>query len=156
MLRKLAAVDPLPPELARRRVLRSRPCQRDIRFLALAKGLGGMRSGAFEAHSQIRHQPQRDVSVAPLGDGLPIARPGVLPVRGRLTVIEDGMAGEAQLDAADDAFRRAQEDVLRFLVGGWAAVRPRAPLAVVPGTDAQRVADDQPARARPPRGLQDE
>src|SRR5712692_6429707 len=64
------------------------------------------------------------------------------------------MAVEAQLDAPDHAFRGAEEDVLGLLVGGRAPVRPGAPLAVVPGSDAQTIADDQPARAGPPGRLQ--
>src|SRR5712691_443794 len=66
------------------------------------------------------------------------------------------MAVEAQLDAPDDAFRGAQEDVLRLLVGGRAPVRPGAPLAVIPGTDAQAIADDEPAGAGAPGRLQHE
>ena len=66
------------------------------------------------------------------------------------------MAVETQLHAADHALRSTEEDVLGFLVSGRAAVRARAPLAVIPGADAQRVPDYQPARARAPCGFEDE
>src|SRR5260370_40715384 len=66
------------------------------------------------------------------------------------------MAVEAQLDAPDHALRGPEKDVLGLLVGGRAPVRPGAPLAVIPGTDAQAIADDQPAGAGAPCGLQHE
>ena len=66
------------------------------------------------------------------------------------------MTVKAQLDAADHALCGAQQDVLGLVVGGRAAVRAGAALLVVPGPDAEGVADDEPARARAPRGLDHE
>src|ERR1700736_6607500 len=42
------------------------------------------------------------------------------------------------------------------MVGRRPPVGPRPALAVVPGSDAKRVADDEPAGPRPPRRLQDQ
>src|SRR5260370_27697447 len=101
MLGKLAAVDPLAPEirrsldagerlvgvgrrrvlgpeLARRRVLRARPRERDVRLLALAQGLAGMRAPAFEAGPEVGDQAEGDVAFATFRAGLAVARPGGL------------------------------------------------------------------------------
>src|SRR5260370_31658579 len=144
----------LGPELVSRRVLRPRPGERHKGLLSLAQGLGGVRARSFEAHAQVRDQPQRDVALAAPRYGLPVTRPGVLPLGCRLPIVEGGMAVEAQLDTADYTLRRAQEDVLSLVVGGRPAMRPRSALAVVPGADAQRVADDEPAGACTPCGIE--
>src|SRR5205085_3267572 len=116
----------------------------------------GMRAGSFEAHPEVGDEPDRDLVLAPAGDGFVVAGAGVLPPGRGLAIVEDGLAVEAQLDAADDAARGAEQDVLRLVVRRRPAVGARAPLAVVPGPDAHRVAHDQPAGPRAPRGLQDQ
>src|SRR5258706_9566354 len=146
----------LGPELLARRVLRARPRQRGVRALALAQRAARVRARALEADAKVRHEAQRDVAVAAGRDRLAVARARVLPLRRRAPVVERRLAVEAQVDAAHNALGRAQKDVLGLVVGGRPAVRARPPLAVVPGPDAQRVADDEPAGARPPRGLDDE
>jgi len=64
---------------------------------------------------------------------------------GRLAaVVEDGLADEFDLDASRDALDRADEQVIRVVVGGRAGVRCDR---VFPGRRAhrQRVPDDDPA-----------
>ena len=179
VLREFAAVDPFPPEVGRPlhalesllhggrgrvlgpvllagRVPRARPHHRHVRTLALTQRLGRVRAGALEADPQVGHEPDRDLVLASAGDRLVVAGSAVLPPGVRLSVIEDRLAVERQLDLADDASSRPQEDVLRLVVGRRPAIGARAALAVIPGSDAHRVADDQPARARAPGGLQDE
>ena len=73
-----------------------------------------------------------------------------------MAVVEHRLAVERELDLADHAARRAQQDVLGLVVRRRPAVRAGAPLAVIPGPDAHRVADDQPAGACPPGRLEDE
>ena len=179
MLGELAAVDPLPPEVGglldpverlldggRRRVLgpvllagrvpRARPDHRHVRPVARAQRLGRVRARTLEAHPHVRDEAEGDLVLASARDGLVVAGAVVLPLGVGLPVVEDGLAVQGQLDLADHAPRRAEKDVLRLVVGRRPAVGARAALAVVPGPDAHGVAHDQPARARPPRGLQDE
>ncbi len=174
---KLAPVDPLAPEVRgaldtlkrllsgrRRRVLvpvllagrvaRARPHQRGVRALALAQGLRRMRAGAFETDAKIGHQADGHLVLAAARDRLVVSRAGVIPRRGRLTVVEDRLAVEAQLDAAHDAPRGAQQDVLGLAVRRRPAVGAGAALAVIPGPDAHRVPHDEPAGARAPRRLE--
>src|SRR5205809_1865747 len=146
----------LGPELLACRVLRARPSQRCVGALALAQRGGGVRAGALETDAQVRDQAQRDVAVAPSRDRFAVARARVLPFRRVAAVVERRLAVEAELDAAHHALGGAQQDVLGLVVGRRPAVRARPALAVVPGADAQRVADDEPAGARPPGGLDDE
>src|ERR1700730_11797154 len=42
------------------------------------------------------------------------------------------------------------QPVLRLMIGGWAAVRTRTALLVVPGSDPEGIADEQPAGVRSP------
>ena len=75
----------------------------------------------LEAHAQVRDQLDRHLILAAARECLVVALPGVLPFRLGLAVVEDRLAVERQLDLTDDAARCAQEDVLRFVVGGRAA-----------------------------------
>src|SRR6202165_2895012 len=177
MLWELAAIDPLAPVvggpldpleslldrrrrrvllpvLLRGRVARARPDHGDVGALTLAQRFRRVGARSFESHSEVRDEPQRHLRLATAGDRLSVAGSGVLPFGGGASVIEHGVAVEAQLDVTDDAARGAQQDVLRLVVARRPAVGAGSPLAVVPGTDAQRIADDQPARPRAPRGLQ--
>ena len=106
MLRKLAAVDPLAPEVGRlldpverlldsrrrgvlspvllaRRVARARPHHRDVGTLALAQRLGRVRARTLEADAQVGDQPDRHLVLAAARDRLVVARPRVLPLRRR-------------------------------------------------------------------------
>src|SRR5260370_33930599 len=97
MLRELAVVDPLAPEigralgareglvgirrgrmlgpeLARRRVLGSRPGEGHVRLLALAQCLRSVRPRALEAHPKVSHESKGHVAVATSRHGLAIAR----------------------------------------------------------------------------------
>src|SRR5919204_910259 len=179
VLRELAPVDPLPPEVGgaldalerfvggrRRRVLgpmlgarrmpRPGPDHGHIGALALAEDLARVRARPLEPHAQVRDQPDRNLVLTAARQRLVVTRARVLPLRAGLSVVEDRLAVEAELDLADDAPRCAQEDVLRLVVVGGTAVCARAPLAVVPRADAHGVADDHPAGARPPRRLEHE
>src|SRR5207302_46934 len=146
----------LGPVLLAGRVARSRPHQGGVCALALAQRLGCMRARAFETHAKVGDEPDRNLVLAAARDGLVVSLPRVLPLRRRLAVVEDRLAVQAQLDAPDDASRRAQQDVLGLAVGWRPAIRPRAPLAVVPGPDAHGDAHDEPAGARAPRRLEHE
>src|ERR1700681_258301 len=72
----------------------------------------------------------------------------------RPSVIEHRAAIKAELHAPDNAFGGSEQDVLGLMIRRGPAVRSRTTLAVVPGTDAERVAHDQPTGTGPPRGLQ--
>ena len=80
---------------------------------------------------------------------------GVLPARLLPAVVEDRLAVHDQLDLAVDAADHAQQDVVGVVVGRCAAVGARAVLLVVPRSDQQDLADDDPAVARAPAGLED-
>src|SRR5205823_6339335 len=124
--------------------------------LALPQHIGRVRARAFEPNPKVGHEPDRHLVLTTARDCLVVAVPRVFPLRTGPPVIEDRLAVEAQLHAADHAASGPQQDVLRLVVGQRATVRARAALAVVPGPDAHGVADDEPARARPPGGLLDQ
>src|SRR5215472_8264021 len=123
---------------------------------ALPEVSGRVGSWPFEAHPQVGDQPQRHVVVTACGDRLVVALTHVRPLSGRLTVVEDGLAVEAQLDPAHDAARGTDQHVLRFLVGWRPPVVAGALKLVIPGTDRQCVANYEPAGASAPRRLQDQ
>ncbi len=79
---------------------------------------------------------------------------GVLPAAAHPPVVERRLADERQLHLAVDAADRAQQHVVGVVVGGHAPVRVRALAVVVPWADQQDVADDDPAAARAPAGLE--
>ena len=89
------------------------------------------------------------------GDRLAVAGPRVLPRDALAPVVHARLALHVHLDAAVDAAHRAQQDVVGVVVGRRAPVRVRALVVVVPRPDEQHVADDDPARARAPRRLED-
>ena len=70
-------------------------------------------------------------------------------------VVEDRLAVHHRLDLARDAPDGAQQDVLGLVVVGCPAVRRRAVDRVVPRSDQQHVADDDPSRRGAPAGLED-
>src|ERR1700682_4868340 len=104
----------------------------------------------FEADPEVGDQPQRDVGRTPGRDRLAVAIPLVIPPGRSPAIVENRVAVEADLHAADDAARRAQQDVLRFVVGGRPAMSRGPALAVVPGADAERVTHDHPAGSGSP------
>src|SRR5438105_6482186 len=151
MLRKVAPVDPvtpevrgpldaveglggvlrrgaLGPELRGVRPVRARPADGGEGALTLLQGLGGVRTRPFEADPEVGDQPQGNVAFPAGRDRLPVATVGVLPARAGLPVVEDRLAVEADLDRADDAAGRPEEDVLGLGVGRRAAMGPRAAL----------------------------
>ena len=140
VLGKFAPIDPLAPELGRaldplerlldgrgRRVLspvflargmaRPRPNHRDVGAFALAEHLGGVCARPFEPDPQVGDKPDRHLVLAAARDRLVVALARVLPFRACLPVIEDRLAVEAQLHAADHAARGPQQDVLSLVVG---------------------------------------
>src|SRR5262249_48339230 len=123
----------LVPELLARRVQRARPREGRVGALTGAQRGRRVRARALEPDPQVGDQAQWYVVGAAGRGGLAVARARVLPLRGRPAVVEDGVAVEAQLDAADDALRRAQEDVLGLVVGRRPAVGAGPALLVVPG-----------------------
>ena len=69
-------------------------------------------------------------------------------------VVEDGLADELDLDAAVDALDRANEHVVGVVIGRRTRMR-RDLILVIPRPDRERVANDDPARRRLPRRLED-
>ena len=84
---------------------------------------------------------------------LVVAGARVLPVSSLRPVVELRRALEVQVDQALDAIRDADHAVLGLVVGRGAPVARLALVLVMPRPDRQEVVDDQPARARHPRGL---
>ena len=115
---------PLGPVLLRRGPLRARPAQCREGPVALAQGGPGVRASAFEADPEVGDQPQLDVALAAVGDRLAVALVGVLPAGLGTAVVEHRLAVQAQLDVADDALHRAEQDVLGLVVGRWPPVVP--------------------------------
>src|SRR5438445_5668539 len=118
MLGKLAAVDPLAPEIRgaldtlksllgsrRRRVLgpvllagrvaRPGPHQSRVRTLTLAQRLGRVRAGPLETHAKVGDAADRDLVLAAARDGFVVARPGVVPLGLRLVRVVDMTPVEA-------------------------------------------------------------
>ena len=131
------------------------PADRDESGLALAQRRAGGEPRALEAGVQVGGAGQLDVRALAAGDGVVVARAGVLPARRVEAVVEARLALELQLDHPLRAARRADEGVVGFPVGRGAALAVGALGRVVPGADCQRVTDDQPARAHLPGGLDD-
>src|SRR4029450_3813985 len=100
---------PLGPVLLRGRPLRARPAQGGERPVALVQGHPGVRSAALEPDPEVGDQPQLDVALAAVGDGLAVALARALPAGLGTAGVEHRLAVQAQLDAADDALHRAQE-----------------------------------------------
>jgi hypothetical protein len=70
-------------------------------------------------------------------------------------VVEDRLAVEDHLHLAVDATDRAQQDVLRVVVGGRPVVSRRPLVVVPPRADQQDVTDDHPAGRSSPACLED-
>ena len=76
------------------------------------------------------------------------------PLRRDAAVVEDGLADELDLDTAVDALDRAYEHVVGIVIGRGTRMR-RDLILVIPRPDRERVANDDPARRRLPRRLED-
>ncbi len=163
MVGELPAVEPVLPVVrgpreplvgvlvvARRVVLA--PGQRAEDLLALLHHVACGRARALEAEVEVGDQPQVEVAV---GDaGLVVALLPVAPAAALAPVVEGRLAVERHLHLAVDAANGAQQHVVGVVVGRRAAVRVRAVVVVVPRTDQQDVAHDQPAAGRVPTRLE--
>src|SRR4029077_532856 len=92
------------------------------------------------------------VATGHLGVGAGVA--AAFPVTPDLAVLERWIADHLQVHLPLDALHRPHEDVLGLVV------RRRTPVGLevvvrAPVSEGERVADDDPARARHPRGLDD-
>ena len=81
---------------------------------------------------------------------------GVLPIRRATVIVERGLTAHLEFDGAADAFDRTEKGVFGIPVGRCALVRVRSLVDVVPGTENQGVADDEPAGLGLPGGLENE
>src|SRR5262249_32008467 len=104
----------------------------------------------FEPHPQICDQPHRHVVLAASGDRLVVALPDVRPLGRRLTVVEDRLAVETQLDPAHDAAGGADQHVLRLLVSWWAPVGARGAAPVNRGPEDTALPTPHPPGRSPP------
>ena len=129
--------------------------ERDERGVAVVQRREARDARALEADAQVGRQRQLGRPALGGRDRLAVAVADVLPLRVAAAVVEDRVALELDLDRAVDAAHRAQQHVVGVVVRGRAAMRRRALVGVVPRADEQHVADDHPAAARAPRGLED-
>ena len=163
---EVAAVEPVLPvvggpdealvgllEVLGRRVLA--PRERGVHGLARLDQVAAGDARALDAEVHVRRDAQLEVRAGRARDRRPVGVAVVLPRHAARAVVEDGLAGEAELDLAVDAAHRAHEDVVGVVVGRRAAVRARAVGLVVPRPDEQRVADDDPAALGAPARLED-
>ena len=164
---EVAVREPLVPEVGRvdeavvglvvgLRALVLGPRERDEGGVAVAQRRARPGPRALEAEAQVGRE--RDGEVARrLGapDADVVARVPVGPLDVLAAVVEHRLAVHVHLDEAVDAAHRAQQDVVGVVVGRRPAVRVRAVGLVVPRADEQDVADDDPARPRAPRRLED-
>ena len=129
--------------------------ERDERRVTVVERGQGAHARAFEADAQVGRQHQLGGPAVGGRNRLGVSLADVVPLRVAAAVVEDRVALELDLHRAVDATDGAQQHVVGVVVRRRAAVRGRALLGVVPGTDEQDVAHDHPATARPPRGLED-
>ena len=109
---------------------------------------------ALDAEVEVGHQPQRRAAVGGV-EGVGVVRDS-RPRRGHAAVVEHRLAEQLDLGVAVDAGDRPDEDVVGLVVGRRTRVGGRRALrALAPRADDERVADDDPARRRHPRRLQD-
>ena len=107
---------------------------------------------AFEAEAQVCGQPDPRVATGRLGDA--ISRTCVRPGGAVATVVENGLAVEAELNRAVDTTDGAEEDVLGLVVRGGPPVAVAARLGCVPGAYQEGVQHLDPAAPGPPDGLE--
>ncbi len=109
---------------------------------------------ALEPEVHVGDQLELEVHALRAGRRLVVTGAGVGPFGGEAAVVEDRFAVEVDLGPPLHAEDRPQQHVVGVVVGGGAPVSTRALLVVVPGPDAQHVADHHPPCARLPAGLQ--
>ena len=131
------------------------PRQGDEPDVALLEQGAGAGLPALETQPHVGGEGQRDVAALGARPGLVVALTGVLPADVRASVVEHRLAVHDGLHLAGHAADGAQQDVLGLVVVGGAAVGERAVVLVVPRTDQQRVAHDDPAGGGAPAGLKD-
>ncbi len=139
-----------------RRRLGARPGEGAKALLSLFHAGSGGGGGALEAEAQIGGEQQLQVEAVGRRPPLVIAAVGVHPARRTPPVVEDGLAFQLELNLAVDAAHSAEQHVFGGVVVGSPPVgSPRPRPFVLPGADDQDVANDHPARAGAPAGLQD-
>jgi hypothetical protein len=162
MVRDAGATEPGPPVAngridtrdgvvdVRRRRAAFGPRERGVGPLATLQRPARTHAVVLDAERQVRLEP----------DGLPgsgrIGRMTVVaderPACGRASVVERRLAHELDFDTSLEALDRADEHVLRVVVGWRTSVR-RDPVLVIPRAHRQRVTNDDPAARRLPRRL---
>jgi hypothetical protein len=167
MVRERALVDPLAPEVggpvhplvglvdAPRAAPFARPAERRVGRLTLAQRRPRSGEVSLEAHAQRAVQQQAQLAALGHCDRLAVSGPGVLPPAALGAVVEQRRALHVQVDETLHAAGDPHHAVLGLVIRRRAAVARLALLLVVPGADGEEVVDDEPARPRHPRRLQD-
>ena len=132
-----------------------RPRERDVRGVVLPQRRARARPLALEADPQVGVELERDRRAVGRRDRLVVAGPGVAPLGPLRSVVEDGLALQAELNQPLRAARRSDQDVVRLPIRRRPPLAMRALLHVVPRSDRERVADHEPAGAGLPGGLED-
>ena len=109
---------------------------------------------SLEADPHVGRELELDVDALAAGHALVILVVGVGPRGGPASVVEHGLAVELDLDLAVHAADGADQHVVGVVIGGGPTVGAGELVLVVPGTDQEHVADDDPARRRAPAGLE--
>src|SRR5579863_276236 len=115
--------------------------------------MAGPRRDALDAELEVAVEAQR----APRSDGVEGLRVAWdrCPGAGGAAVVEHRLAEQLDLDRAMEALDRANEHVVGVVIGRRARVSGRcAGLALAPGADDQRVADERPSGRRLPGRLE--
>ncbi len=164
---EVAQGDPLPPVLGRavhaflgilvgHRGRKRRPRQGHEVAVALHHAGAGVEAPALDPGTEVGGDAKLDAGAIAGGDDLAVPVAFVDPIGLDAGVVKHGVAGHGEVDRTTHAPDRAQQAVLGVVVGRRAPVGLRTLRQVVPGTHAQGVAHDQPARAGLPGRLDHE
>ena len=130
------------------------PAERGERGLPLMQDRACPGARTLEPEVHVGDQPQLEVHALRAGRRLVVAGARVGPFGGEAPVVEDRFAVEVDLGPSLYAAHGPQQHVVGVVVGGRAPMGARALLLVVPGPDAEHIADHHPPGARLPAGLE--
>ena len=130
------------------------PRQRHEQRVALLHQRPPRRPRPLESDVHVARQLELELHALIGRLGAVVVGPGVLPLRGQTAVVEDRLAVEQHLHLAVDTSDQPQQHVVGVVVGRCPPVDVRALVLVVPGTDQQHIAHDDPAAARAPARLE--
>ena len=165
VIRKLPVIEPVLPVMRRphqpviRFLIRGgrpviRPRQRHEQRVALLHQRPPRRPRPLKADVHVRGQLQLELDA--LVDCLRavVVGPGVLPLGGQAAVVEDRLAVEQHLHLAVHAPDQPQQHVVGVVIGRRPPLLVRTLVLVMPRTDQQHIADDDPAAAGAPARLE--